>query len=155
MLSWLNKGIPLPFGAIDNQRSLVAIGNLVDLIVTCIDHPAAANQTFLVSDGEDLSTTQLLRRLAQALVKNARIDANTCKVAIKLAASILGKQAIAQRLCESLQVDISKNREIIRVDATRQHGQSHACKPHAIIWKEKRNDFLVAATSSVRRCLGG
>ncbi|MEX5669611.1 NAD-dependent epimerase/dehydratase family protein, partial [Pseudomonas neuropathica] len=54
MLNWLNKGIPLPLGAIRNQRSLVAIGNLVSLVVTCIDHPAAANQTFLVSDGEDL-----------------------------------------------------------------------------------------------------
>jgi nucleoside-diphosphate-sugar epimerase len=60
MLNWLNKGIPLPLGAIRNQRSLVAIANLVSLIVTCIYHPAAANQAFLVSDGEDVSTTQLL-----------------------------------------------------------------------------------------------
>jgi len=57
LLSWLNKGIPLPLGAVHNQRSLVGIDNLVDLIITCIAHPAAANQTFLVSDDEDLSHT--------------------------------------------------------------------------------------------------
>lgn len=112
MLNWLNKGIPLPLGAIRNRRSLVAIGNLVDLIVTCIDHPAAANQTFLVSDGEDLSTTQLLRRLAKALGKNARL-LPLPEWLLKLAASILGKQAIAQRICGSLQVDISKSRELL------------------------------------------
>lgn len=112
MLGWLNKGIPLPLGAIRNQRSLVAIANLVSLIVTCIDHPAAANQTFLVSDGEDLSTTQLLRRLSQALGKPARL-VPLPEWILKLAASILGKQEIAQRLCGSLQVDISKNRELL------------------------------------------
>ena len=60
MMRWLSKGVPLPLGAICNSRSLVALDNLVDLIATCIEHPSAANQTFLVSDGEDLSTTQLL-----------------------------------------------------------------------------------------------
>ncbi|MNJ12091.1 GDP-6-deoxy-D-mannose reductase [compost metagenome] len=112
MLSWLNKGIPLPLGAIHNQRSLVAIGNLVDLIVTCIDHPAAANETFLVSDGEDLSTTQLLRCLARALGKSARL-LPLPEGLLKLAASMLGKQAVIQRICGSLQVDISKNRELL------------------------------------------
>ncbi|MGF6113687.1 UDP-glucose 4-epimerase family protein [Pseudomonas frederiksbergensis] len=112
MLGWLNKRIPLPLGAIRNQRSLVAIANLVSLIVTCIDHPAAANQTFLVSDGEDLSTTQLLRRLSRALGKPARL-VPLPEWLLKLAASMLGKQEIAQRLCGSLQVDISKNRELL------------------------------------------
>ncbi|PAU51667.1 SDR family oxidoreductase [Pseudomonas sp. PICF141] len=112
MLSWLNKGIPLPLGAIGNQRSLVAIGNLVDLIVTCIEHPAAANQIFLVSDGEDLSTTQLLRRLASALGKRAWL-LPLPEWLLKLAALALGKQSIVQRICGSLQVDISKNREIL------------------------------------------
>src|SRR5690554_2902252 len=69
MMNWLNKGVPLPLGAIHNKRSLVSLDNLVDLIVTCIDHPAAANQTFLVSDGEDLSTTEMLRRMGEALGK--------------------------------------------------------------------------------------
>lgn len=112
MLSWLNRRIPLPLGAIQNRRSLVAIGNLVDLIVTCIDHPAAANQCFLVSDGEDLSTTQLLLRLSAALGKPARLLPLPERL-LKLAASTLGKQAVAQRICGSLQVDISKNRELL------------------------------------------
>ncbi|WP_285373333.1 SDR family oxidoreductase [Pseudomonas sp. lyk4-TYG-107] len=112
MLIWLNKGVPLPLGSIRNQRSLVAIGNLVSLIATCIDHPAAANQTFLVSDGEDLPTTQLLRFLARALGKPARL-LPLPEWLLKLGASILGKQAVAQRLCGSLQVDISKNRELL------------------------------------------
>ena len=63
LMRWLRLGVPLPLGAIHNLRSLVALDNLVDLIITCLTHPAAANQTFLVSDGEDLSTTQLLRRM--------------------------------------------------------------------------------------------
>ncbi|EJN23467.1 nucleoside-diphosphate-sugar epimerase [Pseudomonas sp. GM79] len=112
MLSWLNKGVPLPLGAIRNRRSLVAIGNLIDLIVTCIEHPAAANQIFLVSDGEDLSTTQLLRRLASALGKRAWL-LPLPEWLLKLAALALGKQTIVQRICGSLQVDISKNREIL------------------------------------------
>ncbi len=112
MLSWLNKGIPLPLGSIRNQRSLVAIGNLVSLIATCIDHPAAANQTFLVSDGEDLSTTQLLRHLARALGKPARL-LPIPEWLLKLGASTLGKQAVAQRLCDSLQIDIRKNCELL------------------------------------------
>lgn len=112
MLSWLNKGIPLPLGSIANRRSLVAIGNLVSLIVTCIEHPAAANQTFLVSDGEDLSTTQLLLRLANALGKPALL-LPLPEWLLKGGASALGKQTVAQRLCGSLQVDISKNRDLM------------------------------------------
>jgi len=71
MMRWMSKGIPLPLGSIHNQRSLVALDNLVDFIITCFDHPAAANQTFLVADGEDLSTTELLRRVGQAMNKPA------------------------------------------------------------------------------------
>ncbi|HSN22581.1 MAG TPA: SDR family oxidoreductase, partial [Methylomicrobium sp.] len=71
MMRWLDKGIPLPLGAIHNQRSLVSLDNLIDLIVTCIHHPAAANQIFIVGDGEDLSTTELLQRMAAALGKKA------------------------------------------------------------------------------------
>ncbi len=107
MMRWLNKGVPLPLGAIRNKRSLVALDNLVDLIVTCIDHPAAANHTFLVSDGEDLSTSGLLRRMGAALGKPARL-LPVPPWLINGAATLLGKQAFAQRLCGSLQVDISK-----------------------------------------------
>jgi len=112
MMRWLHKGVPLPFGAIHNRRSLVALDNLVDLIVTCVDHPAAANQTFLVSDGEDLSTTELLRRMATALGKPARLLPVPSRL-LETAAALLGKQALSQRLCGSLQVDIGKTRELL------------------------------------------
>lgn len=112
MMRWLNKDVPLPFGAIYNKRSLVALDNLVDLIVTCIDHPAAANQTFLVSDGEDLSTSELLGKMATALGKPVRLLPLPNWI-LELGARLLGKQALVQRLCGSLQVDISKTRELL------------------------------------------
>lgn len=105
MMNWLNKGVPLPLGAIHNKRSLVSLDNLVDLIVTCVDHPAAANQTFLVSDGEDLSTSEMLRRMAGALGKPARLLPVPAAM-LECGAALLGKRAVAQRLCGSLQVDI-------------------------------------------------
>lgn len=107
MMSWLRKGVPLPLGAIQNKRSLVALDNLVDLIVTCIDHPAAANQTFLVSDGEDLSTTELLRRMGDALDTPARLIPVPTSL-LQTGAALIGKREVAQRLCGSLQVDITK-----------------------------------------------
>ncbi len=105
-------GIPLPLGAVHNQRSLVALDNLVDFIVTCITHPQAANQTFLVSDGHDLSTTELVRGMAQA----AGVPARLLPVpvwALQAGASLLGKGDALQRLCGNLQVDISKARSLL------------------------------------------
>ena len=113
MMRWLRKGLPLPLGALRNQRSLVALGNLVDLIVTCIEHPAAANQTFLVSDGEDLSTTRLLRRMAAALDKRALL-LPLPQILLQAAAQLMGKGEMAQRLCGSLQVDIDKTRLLLQ-----------------------------------------
>lgn len=112
MLGWLRRGIPLPLGAVRNRRSLVSIGNLISLIVTCIDHPAAANQVFLVSDGEDLSTSQLLSRLSRAFGRRARL-LPVPEWLLKLVASMFGMQMVAQRLCGSLRVDIKKNRELL------------------------------------------
>ncbi|MSP27778.1 MAG: SDR family oxidoreductase [Methylococcales bacterium] len=112
MMRWLDKGVPLPLGAIHNQRSLVALNNLVDLIITCITHPAAANQTFLVSDGEDLSTSDLLRRMANALGKSARLLPFPAWL-LQIGATLLGKRAVAQRLCGSLQLDISNTRQLL------------------------------------------
>jgi len=108
----IDRGIPLPLGAINNKRSLVSLDNLVDLIVTCIDHPAAANQTFLAGDGEDLSTTELLRRMAKAMGRSARLIPVPI-ILLEMGAALLGKRGIAQRLCGSLQVDISKSREVL------------------------------------------
>ncbi len=112
MMRWLSRGVPLPLGAIHNQRSLVALDNLVDLIVTCIDHPAAANQTFLVSDGEDVSTTQLLRRMGQAMGQPARLIP-VPPALLKAGAALVGKPELAQRLCGSLQVDMAKTRQLL------------------------------------------
>ncbi len=112
MMAWLNKGVPLPLGAIDNRRSLVALDNLVDLILTCMNHPAAAGQVFLVSDGEDLSTTELLRRMGAALGRPARL-LPVPAAWLDGAARLLGKGAVAQRLCGSLQVDIEKTRRLL------------------------------------------
>ncbi len=108
----VQRGWPLPLGAVHNQRSLVALDNLVDFIVTCITHPQAANQTFLVSDGQDLSTTELVRGMAQA----AGVPARLLPVpvwALQAGASLLGKGDAVQRLCGNLQVDISKARSLL------------------------------------------
>ena len=112
MMRWLRRGVPLPLGAIHNQRSLVALGNLVDLILTCLTHPAAANQTFLVSDSEDVSTTELLQRMGQAMGRPARLLPVPASW-LKLAATLVGKPDVAQRLCGSLQVDIEKTRRLL------------------------------------------
>jgi nucleoside-diphosphate-sugar epimerase len=108
----VQRGWPLPLGAVHNQRSLVALDNMVDLIVTCITHPQAANQTFLVSDGEDLSTPDLIRRMARAMSRPARL-LPVPKSVLMAAATILGKRDMAQRLCGDLQVDISKARTLL------------------------------------------
>lgn len=113
LMRWLKRGIPLPLALVTaNRRSLVALDNLTDFLLTCMEHPAAANQTFLVSDGEDLSTTQLLCRAAKALGHPARLLPVPVPL-LRIATSILGRQDIFQRLCGSLQVDISKAGEVL------------------------------------------
>ena len=112
LMQMVRLSIPLPFGAINNRRSLVALDNLVDLIVTCMNHPAATNETFLVSDGEDLSTTELLRRTAKAFGKPALLIPVPASL-LWATARLFGKLNFAQRLCGSLQVDISKARRLL------------------------------------------
>lgn len=112
LVRWIEKGIPLPFGTIHNKRSLVGIDNLIDLIIRCIDHPAAANQVFLAGDGEDLSTTELLRGVGKAMGKPARLIPVPAGL-LQFGATLLGKKAMAQRLLGSLQVDISKTCELL------------------------------------------
>lgn len=90
----------------------MSLDNLVDLINVCITHPAAANQTFLVSDGEDLSTTVLLQRMGHALGKRTRL-VPVPSVLLELTAILLGKRALSRRICGSLQVDIEKNRLLL------------------------------------------
>lgn len=112
MVRWLQCGLPLPLGAIDNRRSLVALDNLVDLIVRCIDHPAAANRTFMVSDGEDVSTTELLKKMAYALDIPARLIPVPQKLMV-WGTQLFSRPDIAQRLFSSLQVDIGSTRQLL------------------------------------------
>lgn len=112
MLKAVKQGIPLPLGAIHNKRSFVYVGNLVSLIECCIDHPAAKNQVFLVSDGHDLSTTELLQECAKALGVRSRL-LPVSQSLIEGCAALFGKQSVAQRLCGNLQVDISKTYKLL------------------------------------------
>lgn len=107
LINLTSKSYPLPLGAIRNQRSIISIYNLIDFIVTCIDEPQAANQIFMVSDGEDLSTTELICRLAAALNVPTRLLPVPQKF-LKACFVLLGKGSLAQQLCGSLQVDITK-----------------------------------------------
>jgi nucleoside-diphosphate-sugar epimerase len=112
LMAAVSRGLPLPLGAVRNKRSLVAIDNLADFIATCIVHPAAANQVFLVSDGEDVSTADLIRRMGRALGKPARVIPVPA-VLLSAAASVLGKSDVARRLLESACVDSSKARSLL------------------------------------------
>ena len=104
---------PLPLGEIHNRRSLVGLGNLVDFLATCVAHPHAANQTFLVSDGQDMSTTELVRAIAQAAHVPARLLPVPVRVLLWVG-SILGQGAAMHRLCDNLQLDISKAKTLLK-----------------------------------------
>jgi len=112
MMRCLSIGLPLPLGGLENRRSLLALDNLVDLIDVCVDHPAAANRTLLVSDGEDLSTSMLLERLAGALGRRARLLSFPERW-IARGARLLGREHIYQRLAGNLQVDASETRALL------------------------------------------
>jgi nucleoside-diphosphate-sugar epimerase len=101
------RGLPLPLASLQNRRSLVSVFNLSDFVCLLLDHPAAANSRFLVSDQHDLSTPDLLRRIAEALHRPSRIL--PCpEVALHMAATVLGRRSATQRLCSSLVVDTQK-----------------------------------------------
>lgn len=112
LLRWMQRGAPLPLGAIDNRRSLVALDNLIDLITVCLMHPAAANQVFLAADGEDVSTTELLLKIAQAYGRSARLLPVPSSW-LRACAAVLGRRAAADRLLGSLVVDASKTRDLL------------------------------------------
>jgi UDP-4-keto-D-QuiNAc 4-reductase len=108
----LQRGLPLPLGAIHNQRSLIALPNLVSLIEACLTHPAAAGQTFMASDQRDLSTTELLQLLGHALGKPARLVA-VPQTWLETGLKLVGKSGIAQRLCGSLTVDATPATQLL------------------------------------------
>lgn len=113
LMRWLMRGVPLPLGCVNqNRRSFVALDNLVDLILTCVWHPRAGNQIFLVSDGEDVSTTQLLQRMGKAMNRSVRLLPVPTGL-LGLMASLLGKKGMAQSLLGSLQLDIRNTCEVL------------------------------------------
>ncbi|TEW55725.1 SDR family oxidoreductase [Psychromonas sp. RZ22] len=113
LLNLVSKGLPLPFGCItNNQRSLVSVNNLVDLIITCIDHPNAANQVFLVSDDNDLSTAGMIKKMSKALGRSSRMLPVPLSL-YHLIGKVFGKQDVVNRLLGSLQVDISHTKQTL------------------------------------------
>jgi UDP-glucose 4-epimerase len=112
LLRWVNRRIPLPLGAIKNKRSFIFLDNLVDMIICCIEHPNAVNQVFLVSDDEDLSTTELLKKMGSALNKSTLLLPIPMYF-LNTAARIVGKSKVTQQLLGSLQVDIEKTKTLL------------------------------------------
>jgi UDP-glucose 4-epimerase len=105
LLKLASKNVPLPLGSVNNKRSFVALDNLVNLIVTCINHPKAANQVFLVSDDNDVSTSKLFSIMVEAYGKKARLI-NVSPHFLRLIAKLIGKEEMIDRLCGDLSVDI-------------------------------------------------
>ena len=112
LLELVRSGLPLPLGGVQNRRSLIGLDNLMDLLIRCVDHPEAAGQTFLVSDGEDLSTPDLIRHMAAAMNRSPRLFPVPISL-LRLAGSALGKRAEIDRLVGSLQIDSSHTRRVL------------------------------------------
>ncbi len=107
LLKWVYRGVPLPLASTGNRRSLIGVDNLADFLIHCVVSPAAANQTFIVSDEQDLSTTELIRLLANAMNRPARLFPAP-EAPIRLLAQIIGKENIVDQLWGSLVIDSSK-----------------------------------------------
>ncbi|MBT9551213.1 MAG: SDR family oxidoreductase [Hydrogenophaga sp.] len=112
LMQWVARGLPLPLGGIHNRRSLLALDNLTDLLQICIDHPAAAGQTLLASDDHDMSTPELIRGLATAMGRPARLLPVPVSW-LRLAGRLTGQTPQIERLTGSLQVDIGHTREVL------------------------------------------
>jgi len=110
LIGIVNRGLPLPLGSIQNKRSFVSIDNLIDCITTTLQSSIAAGQTFLVSDGNDLSTPQLIRSIAAALHKSPMLIPFPTAL-LKLGATSVGKRGAYDRICGSLTVDISLTKQ--------------------------------------------
>lgn len=113
LISLVRSGIPLPFGAVQNRRSFVAVDNLVSFLITCVQHPHAAGETFLISDGHDLSTPELLQHIGNAMGVRVRLFSMPHWM-LKGALNAFGRKAVAERLLGSLCVDIGKARTLLQ-----------------------------------------
>jgi UDP-glucose 4-epimerase len=104
LMRWVDRGTPLPFGSVHNLRSLIGVWNLADVLLRIAEHPAAAGRVWMVSDGTDVSTPELIRALGRALGRSPRL-VRVPVALLRLAARLAGRGAEVQRLCASLQVD--------------------------------------------------
>lgn len=112
MISFINKGYPLPLGNIRNKKSLLALDNLIDFVIVCLKNPAAANKIFLVSDDNDISTTDLLIKIGLIIKKPARLITFPSNI-LKISASIIGQRDVADKLFRNMQADISETKKIL------------------------------------------
>jgi len=112
LLQVIDRGIPLPLSSVNNSRSLVSLDNLIDFLITCLKYPAAAGETFFVSDGDDLSTPELIRKIAQFMNRPCRLLPFPTNM-LHFLAKLVDKESVVNRLCDSLQVDISKARNVL------------------------------------------
>ena len=112
LIGLCQSNLPLPFGAINNKRSLIYIENLVDFIMLCTHHPKAANETFVIADGNDVSTTDLIKVIREASGNRPRLIPIPQTLLVWLL-KCLGKHALATRLCGNLQIDISKAKTLL------------------------------------------
>ncbi|WP_236218428.1 NAD-dependent epimerase/dehydratase family protein [Pseudomonas rhodesiae] len=112
LLKLVHSGLPLPFGRVKNSRSMIALENLVDLISVCVEHPAAANQVFLASDGVNFSTAQIIDLLARGMGQRTRLIPLPISI-LRVSARLLGKPGLYTQLCGSLQIDSSKTVQLL------------------------------------------
>lgn len=112
LLRAVRAGVPLPLASVRNRRSLIGVGNLVSFLQQAIAHPAAAGETFLVADEEDVSTPDLIRMLAHLMHRPARLLPVPVP-ALRMVAGVLGRRSLVDQLCESLQIDASKARRVL------------------------------------------
>jgi nucleoside-diphosphate-sugar epimerase len=110
LIRFIERGVPLPLASVANRRAFIFLDNLLDLIVTALDHPAAAGGTFLLRDADEVSTPALIRVIAQALEREAQLFPFPPTL-LRLAAQLVGKAAVADRLLASLRIDDSLTRE--------------------------------------------
>jgi len=112
LMQWVDRRVPLPLGAVHNSRSLVALDNLCDFLGHALEHPSAANNTWLVSDGDDVSTPELIRRIARAMKRRAYL-LPVPPVLLRAAGKVVGRAEDVTRLCGSLTLDIASTRRTL------------------------------------------
>jgi nucleoside-diphosphate-sugar epimerase len=112
LMEWIRRGRPLPFGAVRNLRSLISVWNLADVLVRAAEHPVAGGRVWMVSDGADVSTPELLRALGQAMGRAVKLAPVPVSL-LRVAGALMGRRAEMDRLCGSLVVDISETRSIL------------------------------------------